>query len=178
MVKINKLIGNVAVIFGLPAVILWISGCSLVPSKHVYTEIDIRASPDTVWAILADNERYPEWNPYHVSVKGELEVGEKLEVVLHKPNGEVVEISPHVMRIEPMQELTWGGGIKGIFHGEHVFLIQEINSGYTKVIQKETFAGIVAPFASLEAIEEGYMETNKALKKRAESYSGKLVLRN
>jgi hypothetical protein len=155
------------------AVLLSVSifvGCSLVPAKHIYTEIDISAPPKTVWAILADNARYPQWNPYHVNVIGDMKRGETLNVTIHKPNGEVVEITPHVMRIIPMQELTWGGGIKGIFHGEHVFQLQEIGQGHTKLVQKERFSGIVIPFASLDAVEEGYRQMNHALKERAESF--------
>ena len=148
---------------------LMLSGCSAVPSKHIYTEIDIAATPDKVWAVLADNTRYPEWNPYHVSVKGNLAPGEKLKVVIHKPNGAVVKIKPHVMRMVPQRELTWGGGIRGIFLGEHVFLLNEVEKGKTRVVQKEDFSGIVIPFASLDAIEEGYHMMNKALKKRVES---------
>ena len=123
MVKTDRAIGNITAIFGLLAALLS-SSCSRIPAKHIYTEIDISAPPRTIWAILTNNEQYSEWNPYHVSVKGKMKPGEKLDVILHKPNGDVVEISPHVMRIVPMPELTWGGGIKGVFHEEHVFLTQ------------------------------------------------------
>jgi hypothetical protein len=141
----------------------------MLPQKHIHTEIDIEAPPTTVWTILTNNKKYSEWNPYHVSVNGQLKPGQRLEIVLHKPNGEVVKIEPHVMRVEPMRELAWGGGIKGIFHGEHVFLLREINSRGTRLIQKEDFTGIAIPFASLDAIEEGYTQMNNALKRQAES---------
>ena len=144
------------------------SGCAALPSKHVYTEIEIEAPASRVWEILADNESYPEWNPYHVSVRGELEAGRKLEVVLHKPNGERVEIEPRVMRVVPMRELTWGGGVAGIFYGEHVFALEEIDAADTRLVHKEDFVGIAVPFASLDAIEDGYRQMNRALKIRAE----------
>lgn len=144
------------------------SACTSLPSKHVYTEIEIEAPVDRVWMILADNETYPEWNPYHVSVRGQMLPGQKLEVVLHKPNGERVEIEPRVMRTVPMRELTWGGGMRGVFHGEHVFLLEELDAGNTRLVHKEDFVGIAVPFASLDAIEEGYRQMNQALKIRAE----------
>jgi hypothetical protein len=150
----------------------WITtGCSLVPTKHIYTEIEIAAPPTTVWAVLEDKSRYPQWNPSHVNVQGVMKEGEKLNVTLHKPNGEVVHIDPHVMRIIPLQELTWGGGIKGIFHGKHTFLLEETDHGYTKLVQKESFTGFAIPFASLDSIENGYSLMNQALKERAESFS-------
>ncbi len=141
------------------------SGCG----KYIYTEIPIEASPKTVWTILADNENYPDWNPYHVKVEGNLEVGEKLLVEIHKPNGKELTLHPKVMQVIPEKELSWGGGIKGLFFGEHVFLLEEREHGITYLIHKEDFKGIFVPFASLEAIEEGYNEMNQALKKRVEA---------
>lgn len=141
----------------------------MIPNKHIYTEIDISARPETVWSILTDNEKFPEWNPYHVKVVGNLKVGEKLFVEIHKPNGEKIEIHPHVLRMAPLEELTWGGGIKGIFFGEHVFLLRHLDDKSTKLVQKEDFSGFATPFASLDAIDEGYNLMNKALKERAEA---------
>ena len=100
-------------------------------------------------------------------------IGEKLIVEIHKPNGDQLTIEPIVFEILPEKELTWGGGIKGLFFGEHVFLIEETETGSTKLIQKEVFEGIFVPFASLEAVDEGYRLMNQALKKRAEAIEGK-----
>jgi len=68
-----------------------------------------------------------------------------------------------------LQELTWGGGIKGIFHGKHTFLLEKTHHDHTKLVQKESFTGFAIPFASLDSIEEGYSLVNQALKARAES---------
>ena len=144
-------------------------GCAILPGKHIHTEIDIQARPETVWAILMDNGSYPDWNPYQVEVKGDLEVGSKLLVRIHKPNGERVEIEPRVMRVVPREELTWGGGVKGIFFGEHLFLLEATEGDATKLVHKEDFTGFAVPFASLDAIEEGYDGMNQALKERAEA---------
>jgi hypothetical protein len=144
------------------------SGCSALPEKRIHTAIEIGAPAERVWSILVDNEAYPDWNPYHVSVRGRMQVGEKLEVRINKPNGERVEIEPRVMRIQPYRELTWGGGVRGIFHGEHVFLLEEIDAANTRLVHREKFTGIAVPFASLDSIEDGYRQMNHALKIRAE----------
>lgn len=146
-----------------------LGGCSALPEKKIHTAIDIDAPAERVWDILLDNTTYPDWNPYHVAVTGTLTPGNTLELEIHKPNGETVNIRPSVLRVESHKELTWGGGIKGIFYGEHVFLLEPINALQTRVIHKEHFSGIAIPFASLDAIEEGYILMNKALKKRAET---------
>lgn len=159
----------------LTAVVLT-SGCSA-PKKYIYTEIRIEAPPEAVWQVLANNQRYPEWNPYHVRVDGELKEGNELEVEIHKPNGQQLVIHPHVMRIELHKRLDWGGGIGGIFTGKHSFRLYDIsveNSEcvHTQLIQDETFAGIVLPFLELDAIQEGYKAMNQALKKRVETLAG------
>ncbi len=162
-VKILKTIRRICFFCCFPAIVITLIGC-----KHIYTEIEIQAPPKTVWAILVDLEKYPEWNPYHVEVLGKLELGESLNVTIHKPNGDKLTIAPHVMQIIPQQELTWGGGIKGLFHGEHVFIIETTKEGNSKLIHKEDFDGIFVPFASLDTIKKGYHQMNVALKKRAE----------
>ncbi|MET0051739.1 MAG: SRPBCC domain-containing protein [Candidatus Thiodiazotropha sp.] len=145
-----------------------LAGCSAVPEKHIHTSILIDAPVDRVWRILIDNQTYPEWNPYHVSVVGDMTLGSRLDVLIHKPNGETVEITPRVMRLKPLEELTWGGGIKGIFHGEHVFQLTAETESSTRLLHTELFSGFAIPFASLDAIEAGYEMMNRALKEYAE----------
>ncbi len=139
-------------------------GCLQVPEKNIYSEIIIEANVRDVWNVLKDIDNYPSWNPYHTKVSGVLEQDSVLSVEIHKPNGDSVFIEPHVLKIIPEKELTWGGGLKGVFIGEHTFLLKAINENRTHLIHKETFSGIAIPFASLEAIQEGYELMNKALK--------------
>jgi hypothetical protein len=145
------------------------SACSLIPSRDIYTEIDIEATPDKVWKLLADNPLYPQWNPYHVRVEGDLSEGERLFVEIHKPDGKRIETHPHVIRVRPGMELIWGGGIPGVFVGEHVFLLEPLGKQSTRLIKKERFSGVAIPFTDLDGIGEGYRQMNEALKRRVES---------
>jgi len=140
----------------------------MIPEKKIYTEIDIAAPVEKVWDVLVDNESYPSWNPYHVKVEGTLGLGTKLNVEIHKPNGQKVEIEPYVMELEKNKKLTWGGGISGVFKGVHVFELISVNENKTTLIHRERFSGIVIPFASLDTIEEGYLLMNEALKMKVE----------
>lgn len=146
------------------ALALLLGGCGVMPAKHIYTEILIDAPADEIWQTLTDLDAYPSWNPYHVRVDGKLGLGEKLDLEIHKPNGDHVFISPHVMVIDPINTLTWGGGIRGIFTGEHTFALEVQAPCQTKLVHKEVFNGIAVPFASLDTIEEGYQQMNQALK--------------
>lgn len=144
-------------------------GCGILPQKNIFTEIEIQAPTNVVWDVLMDNQSYPQWNPYHVKVEGTLKVGEELTLEIHKPNGSEIHIEPVVMELIPFELLSWGGGIKGIFHGKHVFELHQISEFKTHLIHKETFAGIAIPFAELDTIEEGYHLMNEALKQRIEA---------
>lgn len=170
MNSLNRILRRTAkvfvVVFTIPLIL---TACGLMPEKRIYTEINIQASPEKVWQVLVDNESYPSWNPYHVKVVGKLQEGAPLIVSIHKPNGARLEIEPKVMRLDRNKELTWGGGVPGIFTGEHQFILSRNADASTHLIHKELFQGWVVPFASLEAIEEGYRRMNEALKLKVEA---------
>jgi uncharacterized protein YndB with AHSA1/START domain len=47
--------------------------------KELRTEIEIAAPPERVWAVLADFDSYPEWNPFIRRIRGQPAAGSKLE---------------------------------------------------------------------------------------------------
>ena len=48
--------------------------------KELCTEIDIQASPEKVWQVLTNLEKYPEWNPFIHHAIGSAKVGEKVDI--------------------------------------------------------------------------------------------------
>ena len=160
-------------ILGILMTAFLITGCTT--DIAIRTQIDIDAPPNVVWQTLADFERYPDWNPYHIRVVGELAEGAPLEVRVRRPDGKIVDVpAVHILRLEPERELTWGGGIEGIFHGAHVFLLEQLPGGGTRLIHNEDFEGLFIGFADLppDVLTEGYNLMNKALKTQVESAAG------
>jgi hypothetical protein len=153
-------------IFGL--LFLSITGCS---SISIRTSVEIDAPSEAVYAVLSDFESYPAWNPYHRKVKGVFQDGADLVVHVTRPDGKQVEVPPHMIRIVANKEITWGGGIRGIFYGEHSFLLEQISQDKTLLKHNEDFSGIAVGFADLppEVIAKGYQLMNLALKERVES---------
>lgn len=47
----------------------------------IATEAVIPASPDEVWAVLADFSRYAEWNPLNLQARGEARLGARVPMV-------------------------------------------------------------------------------------------------
>ncbi len=150
------------------SLVLMISGCS---SIAVRTTVEIDAPREKVYAVLADLESYPEWNPYHRKVEGKFEEGADLTIHVLRPDGKQVEVPPHMLRIVENEEITWGGGIHGIFYGEHSFFLEAKSGGKTLLRHNEDFSGIAIGFADLppDVIAEGYHQMNMALKEILEN---------
>ena len=53
----------------------------------LHTEIEIDASPEAVWSVLTDLDRYPEWNPFITAASGVVAVGERLKNHIEPPSG-------------------------------------------------------------------------------------------
>ena len=141
--------------------------------KHLNTHIQIAASPNTVWSILVDFEKYVEWNPFIIKAAGRAKVGEKLEVCISPPNGKEMIFKPTVTSVMENSELRWLGRLlfQGIFDGEHIFNITQNDDGCL-LVQKENFSGLLVPlmWGSLEkSTRAGFELMNKAIQHRAEN---------
>jgi hypothetical protein len=141
--------------------------------KTITTSIRIDAPAHTVWTVLTDAASYPEWNPFVSQLDGALEVGARLTVRISPPGGKGMTFRPRVTAAETGRELAWLGslGIRGLFDGEHSFLIEPLEDGGCLFTHSERFSGILIPLlsGSLEATEEGFHLMNQAIRDRAEA---------
>lgn len=142
---------------------------------EIDTHIDLPFSATQVWAVLANTKSYPDWNPYHVRVDGELKKGSRLEIEIHKPNDHHLVIHPRVISVVPELSLVWGGGVPGIFHGVHRFDLEPVSNNCTRLYHTEVFAGLAVNFAELDAIEPGYKGMNQALLAYLKRSAGKPI---
>ena len=53
--------------------------------KEIFTEINIKASPEKVWSVFIDFKNYPEWNPFILSIQGQISPGNQIKVTLKAP---------------------------------------------------------------------------------------------
>jgi hypothetical protein len=139
--------------------------------KELYTEIDINAPPETVWRILTDFNRYPDWNPFIRSVSGNIEEGKRINVTLTTKNGRDMGFKPMVMKFSRNSEFRWLGKIPG-FHGEHVFEIKTIGRNRVKFVQREEFTGFLTLIMGNKIVKDtrpGFQKMNRALKMLAEN---------
>ena len=87
-----------------------------------------------------------------------------------------MDFTPEVLVAIEKEELRWVGrlGFKGIFDGEHYFILEETDRGTTVFRHGENFTGLLGyPLIALirEDTHNGFVAMNKALKARAEASS-------
>ncbi|UXP33404.1 SRPBCC domain-containing protein [Reichenbachiella agarivorans] len=135
---------------------------------QIVSEININASPEKIWAILMDFKAYPEWNPFVKSISGDPVVGKHIHVVL--PG---MKFEPEVLVLEENREFRWKGKllVKGLFDGEHYFVLEVMGDGVTRLLHGENFSGMLVPLFKkrLEGETlESFKAMNQGLKERAE----------
>lgn len=140
---------------------------------QIETEIMINATPEKVWEILADFESYPNWNPFIIAIDGNKSVGKKLNVSIKPPDGKMMSFKPIVLKFKRNHEFRWIGklGFKGVFDGEHYFILEKVDDCRTKLIHGEIFSGLLTFLLSktLEKTHIGFQLMNEAIKKECES---------
>jgi len=68
--------------------------------------IVINAPAETVWQVLTDLGRYPDWNPFTVRAESTLEIGSTVD--LYIPRGEKMMKQSFVLEVfDPPSEVAW-----------------------------------------------------------------------
>ncbi len=141
---------------------------------ELHTEIDIDATPEVVWEVLTDLDRYSDWNPFIASSVGKPEVGETLINSLRTPGGKVMTFKPTVTIVEPAKTFEWFGRflLPGVFDGRHRFELHVLPNGRTRLVHSEQLKGVIVRVLrkSLDTkTRQSFVDMNKALKTRAEA---------
>jgi hypothetical protein len=142
-------------------------------AKQLTTGVEVQASPDRIWEVLADFAAYHQWNPFIVQAAGHVVPGSRLELKMRPPGGRTTTFRPHVLEADPGRKLRWLGRVlvRGLFDGEHSFTIQPTGPGRVRLTQHEEFRGLLAaPVLALIAKPtlQGFDQMNQALKSRVE----------
>lgn len=145
-------------------------------AHQLHTEIEIDATPETVWAILTDLAAYPDWNPFITSSEGDVVEGGKLVNRLEPPGGRAMTFEPTITEVDQRRVFEWLGrlGVPGVFDGRHRFELVPTGDG-TRLVHTEHFRGVLVPLMkrSLDTrTVAGFEAMNAALKDRAEAQGG------
>lgn len=140
--------------------------------KSIKTDITINTTSEKIWAVLTDFDSYPSWNPFIKKISGIKEVGETIFVQIQPPESNPMSFKPEILCLDPNKEFRWKGKflIKGLFDGEHYFILRQKSDGTTRFVQGENFSGLLVWFLgnALEKTKNGFVQMNEALKKQCE----------
>ena len=140
--------------------------------NHITASLDIAAPPEAVWRVLIDWASYPDWNPTLRAIAGQPRKGAKITVSVASPVG-TLPIAATVTRFVANTGLTWHSKlpVSGLFDRDHIIDVEPAPGG-TRITQTQTFAGVLAPGASVVAnrtVRDGLARMNAALKERVEA---------
>ena len=133
----------------------------------------IDAPAETVWRVLADTARYPEWNPFVLRLDGDLREGGRVAVTIRAPGRKPVTFKAQVHRLDPGRELRWRGRwfVPGVFDGEHALTVEPLADGRARFGTHEVVSGLLLPFlgTAMRQSQAGFEQLCAAVKERAES---------
>ena len=141
---------------------------------EVLTTIEIDATPENVWAVLADLASYPKWHPVYLGVTGQLAAGSTLTITTtHPASGRVMTAKVKVLTADPGTELRWVSKLLGVTISKRIFRLSPAAGG-TSLVQTETYRGLGggrgrAIVKVISRIQDSFVAINQAIKEQAEA---------
>jgi len=144
---------------------------------EVSTTIEIAATPDNVWAVLADLANYPKWHPVYLGVTGQLAAGSALTITTtHPTTGRTMTAKVKVLTVEPDTELRWVSKLLGLTISKRTFRLSR-TAGGTSLVQTGTYRGLGggrgrAITKVIGRVQDTFTAINEAIKQQAEARPG------
>jgi hypothetical protein len=141
---------------------------------EVSTTTEIAATPENVWAVLADLASYPQWHPVYQAVTGQLAAGSTLTITTtHPASGRTMTAKVKVLAAEPDTELRWESKLLGLTISERIFRLSPAAGG-TSLVQAATYRGLGggrgrAMIKTVTRIQDSFAAINQAIKQQAEA---------
>ena len=115
--------------------------------RTICAKLSIDAHPNEIWEVLTQLSDYPAWNPYIVSMEGELKVGSTMQATLADKKGNRSILTPKV------KTLT----------------LHDNGNGTCTFAQCMECRGLLAGRVYLDTLKEQFERMNTALKVRVET---------
>ena len=161
------LVALVALVLAL-GVALLASAATDRPEKTVTVGATVPGPKREVWRVLADFERYGEWNPVIRRASGRAREGTSLELELALPGQDPEKLEPEVLIARPERKLRWQDRlvVPGLRDWEYEFVLQPVENGRVLVVQQLRAEGLLAPLADAGDAREALELIADALEQR------------
>ena len=138
--------------------------------KFYEARATIRATPETIWAILIDGPSYASWDSGVVKVDGTIAPGETIRVVSEANPGRSFPVKVSGWR--PTESMAWSGGMPlGLFRGERIFALAPAADGSTDFTVREEYTGLLLGmmWRTIPDLGPSFAKFAEGLKQRAEA---------
>ena len=145
-------------------------------NNTVFTEVEINATPEQVWAVLTDWEKLPRWSSSLQGISPEgLSKGEVSKAFFKNPiTGKNVEFEHEITEYEEGKKFGWSGIVMGSIKDHHIYSLEDTGRGTTLFRQEDGFHSEHSShsrfmnFISKHGMADNYKKFNQELKERVE----------
>lgn len=142
--------------------------------NHVFTEIEINASPEEVWSVLTDWDKLKEWSSSFIGIStNKLIKGEKFVSYFKNPlTGGVMELEHVCSDYQEGKKFGWSGDMIGKTQDHHIYSLEPTPNGNTLFKQEDGLHGPhsrLLNFLAKHQMMSMYKKFNQELKDRVES---------
>ncbi len=143
------------------------------PPLKVESRIGIRAPGEVVWDILADIDRWADWNPLYPKAAGSLKIGAPLDLTLALPGEPHRELVAKLIDWVPYEQILWADVLwRGWANSVRFIEIEAITKTSCFFSNGEVFHGFISKRYGnryRRAMKRGFAAMSEALKERAEA---------
>lgn len=142
------------------------------PQVRIEHRVGVAAPPEVIWELLAEPERWPEWNPIYSNVKGRLQIGAPISMDVDPPGLNRMHVDATIVDWVPDTQILWKTKLPGFVRSLRYIEIDKLSEAGCILSNGEIFEGFgvrymgrkyrSAAYRSFEAIGE-------ALRARAEA---------
>ena len=114
--------------------------------REISSSIDVKASPEAIWEILANVEGWSDWSSMINASSGQIGLGDTVTLtMIGKDGGDGPRYSPVVTEMTAPKNFRWRAkmGAGFIFTNDKTYVLEPTDTG-TRVVHTEYFSGFMA----------------------------------
>lgn len=135
--------------------------------RETIVSIEIKATPEIVWALLTKASDYPRWNSTVTSIEGNIVLGEKIKLKSTLDAKRTFKLK--VQEFDAEKKLVWGDG-----QGKRIYTITKTGNGVVSFSMNEKIGGLMFPLYAkmIPSFDQSFEQFAIDLKTESEKMMG------
>lgn len=141
-------------------------------SIRIEHRIGIAATPEKVWDVIADLERWGDWNPLHPEASGHIAIGGRLELAEALDGDPARRLEATIPDWTPEIQLVWNVRRGFLSRSTRYFELESLTDHSTLLANGEIFDGLLGEDWAAKrraSFRAAFEAINEAIKARAEA---------